>query len=128
MKAYSFLVIIFTHCICKYTSIEIMPELKKNILNLGYRINFKYEGMLAHSFDRFYVVTFILPSVNGLKFSVINFDESCNYLQEENGHNHNSKEYISYLRIYCRKIVPFAYYHKEQICSYHTVLLQMKYP
>ena len=34
-----------------------MPQLKKNVLNFGYGANFKYEGMLAHSFDRFYVVT-----------------------------------------------------------------------
>ena len=34
-----------------------MPELKRNILNFWYGINFKYEGMLSHSFDRFYVVT-----------------------------------------------------------------------
>ena len=40
------------------------PELKKNILKFGYGINYKYEGMLAHSFDRFYIVTtFILPSI-----------------------------------------------------------------
>ena len=39
-------------------------ELKKNILTFGYGINYKYEGMLAHSFDRFYTVTkFILPSI-----------------------------------------------------------------
>ena len=54
MKAYS-LIVIFICYICKYTSVDIMPELKRNILNFGYRINFKYEGMLAHSFDRFYV-------------------------------------------------------------------------
>ena len=58
MKAYSLIVIfVFICCICKYTSVEIMLELKRNILNFGYRIDFKYEGMLAHSFDRFYVVT-----------------------------------------------------------------------
>ena len=34
-----------------------MPELKKNILKFGYGINYKYEGMLSHSFDRFYLVT-----------------------------------------------------------------------
>ena len=39
------------------TSTKIELELKKNILNFGYGINYKYEGMLAHSFDRFYVVT-----------------------------------------------------------------------
>ena len=68
MKAY-LLIIIFTCCICKHASVYIMPELKRNILNFGYRINFKYEGMLSHSFDRFYVVTkFILPTVSDLKF------------------------------------------------------------
>ena len=89
--------------ICRYTSVEIMPELKKNILKFGYGINFKYEGMLAHSFDRFYVVTkFILPTVSDLKFSTINFDETCDYLKEENGYDHNSKEYITDLRLYCK--------------------------
>ena len=38
-------------------SIEIRSELQRNILNFGYGINYKYEGMLAHSFDRFCVVT-----------------------------------------------------------------------
>ena len=45
-----------------------MPELKKNILKFGYCINYKYEGILSHSFDRFYVVTkFELPKVEDLK-------------------------------------------------------------
>ena len=36
----------------------------------------KHEGMLAHSFDTFYVVTrFILPTINDLKYSTINFNE-----------------------------------------------------
>ena len=56
MKAYSLIIIFFACCICRYTSVEIMSELKENILNFGYRINFKYKGMLAHSFDQFYVV------------------------------------------------------------------------
>ena len=34
------------------STVDIMPELKKNILNFGYGVNFKYEGMLSHSFDR----------------------------------------------------------------------------
>ena len=44
--------------------------MKRNILNFVYGINYKYEEMLAHSFDRFYVVTtFILPSIGDLDFS-----------------------------------------------------------
>ena len=37
--------------------IKFNPELQKNILKFGYGINYKYEGMLPHSFDRFYIVT-----------------------------------------------------------------------
>ena len=48
-------------------SIEIRCKLQRNILNFGYGINYKYEGMLAHSFDRFYVVTkFMLPTIGDL--------------------------------------------------------------
>ena len=40
--------------------------------------------MLAHSFDRFYVVTkFILPSIADLKFSKLNFDNTCAYLDNK---------------------------------------------
>ena len=47
------------------------------------------------------------------------------YLKEENGHN--SKEYISDLRLYCKKIVPFIHYYRKQISSYnctaHNILI-----
>ena len=60
-----------------HTSIKIKPELKRNIFNFGYGINYKYEGMLAHLFDRFYMVTkFILPSIAALKFSTLNYDNT----------------------------------------------------
>ena len=46
-----------------------MSELKINILNFGYGINFKYERMLYHSFDRYYVVMrFVLPAFEDLNF------------------------------------------------------------
>ena len=52
--------------------IQIRPELQRNILNFGYGANYKYEGMPAHSFDRFYVVTkFMLPTIGDIKFSKI---------------------------------------------------------
>ena len=86
MKAYSLMTIIFVCCICRYASAEIMSELKKNILNSGYGINFKCEGVLAHSVDRFYLFTkFILSTISDLKFLTIYFDETCDYLKEENG-------------------------------------------
>ena len=52
----------------RYSSDEIKLELQKKYFKFGYGINYKYEGMLAHSFDRFYVVTkFILPILDDLK-------------------------------------------------------------
>ena len=68
MKIYLFLSVLCQLYLS--TSTKIKPKLKKNILNFGYDINYKYEGMPAHSFDRFYVVTkFMLPSIGDLKFS-----------------------------------------------------------
>ena len=70
------LLIILLCFIYKHSSVEIKPELQKNALKLGYRINYKYEGMLAHLFNRFYVVTkFILPTMNDLKLSPIKYDK-----------------------------------------------------
>ena len=61
---------------------EIKSELQKNILKFGYGINYKYEGMLAHSLDRFYVVTkFILPTLDDLKFYPVKYDKECQYLR-----------------------------------------------
>ena len=99
-----------------------MPELKRNVLNFGYRINFKYEGMLAHSFDRFYVVMkFVLPTMNDLKFSPIELDSTGNYLNVDVDRNHFSTQFILNFKNYCRKIIPFIMFYKKQIASYnHT--------
>ena len=76
-------------------SIEIRPELQRNILNFGYGINYKYEGMLAHSFDRFYVVTkFMLPTIGDLKFSKLDFDYTCAYTEKRICPKHRFKKNI----------------------------------
>ena len=86
MKIYLFLCILCQFCLG--TSTKIKPKLKRNILNFGYGINYKYEGMLTHSFDRFYVVTkFMLPSLGDLKFSDLNYDNTCAYLDNRNAQN-----------------------------------------
>ena len=83
MKIYlhaSLLIILF--CLSyRSSSVKIKPELQKNILKFGYGINYKYGGMLAHSFDGFYIITkFILPMLDDLKLSPIKYDKECNYL------------------------------------------------
>ena len=71
--------------------IKIRSVLQRNILNFGYGINYKYEGMLAHSFDRFCVVTkFVLPMIGDIKFSKLNFDNTCMYMKKEYAPNTDS--------------------------------------
>ena len=66
MKLYAFLLIVM---LVVSDSIKFNLKLQKNILKFGYSINYKYEGMLAHSFDRFYIITkFMLPSMGDIKF------------------------------------------------------------
>ena len=80
------------------------PELKKNTLKFGYGINYKYEGMLAHSFDRFYVVTkFSLPTTHDLKFSALNFDKDCKYFRDTSKNlTGEAIQHIPSLVAYCR--------------------------
>ena len=78
------------------------PEIQKNVLKFSYGINYKYEGMLAHSFDRFYVVTkFILPTLDDLRLSPIRYDQECNYLHDLDDQNNDQiKENIKDLLFY----------------------------
>ena len=71
-------------CVYENSAADTMLELKINILNFGYSINFKYEGMLSHCFDRFYVVIqFELPKIEDLHLSTVQFDSKCSYLDTE---------------------------------------------
>ena len=81
MKLYVFLLFVI---LTAGNSIKFDLELQKNILKFGYGINYKYEGMLAHSFDRFYIVAkFMLPSMEDLKFSNLNFDHFLHLHEQE---------------------------------------------
>ena len=80
-------------------SIKFNSELQKNILKLGYGINYKYEGMLAHSFDRFYIITkFMLPSMGDIKFSNLDIDHSCAYMNKKYAPNTDSSKYLAELK------------------------------
>ena len=100
--------------------IKIKPELQKNILNFGYGINYKYKGMLAHLFDRFYVVTkFMLPMIGDIKYSRLNFEDTCSYMKKEYAPNTDSRKYLTELRTYYNKIEPFVSYYSRLIDSYN---------
>ena len=49
---------------------------------------------LVHSFDRFYVVTkFILSSIGDLRFSKLNYDNTCTYLDNRNTHTTETRKH-----------------------------------
>ena len=75
--------------------------------------------MLAHSFDRFYVVTkFILPTLNDLKLSPIKYDKECDYLHNlDDQDNDQIKENIKDILLYCAKVRPYMTFYKMQIKS-----------
>ena len=98
-------------------------ELQKNILKFGYGINYKYEGMLAHSFDRFYIVTeFMLPSMGDTKFSILNFDHTCTYMNKWYAPNTDSRICLTELKTYCNKLKPFVTHYINLIKSYNTTI------
>ena len=106
-------------CLCGCSTVDIISELKWNTLTFGYGVNFKYEGMLSHSFDRFYVVAKLeLLTVEDLRLTTNEFDSKCTYLAR-NDTQKNS--YFPKLLVYCLKIVPYVEFYKKQIEYYnHT--------
>ena len=99
------------------SAIDIMPKLKQNILSFGYGVNFKYEGMLSHSFDQFYIVTrFELPKTKDLRLETFKFDFKCSYANLTSTNTNYAK-----LLKYCMKIMPYAHLYQRQIQYYnHT--------
>ena len=89
-------------------------------MNFGYGINYKYEGMLSHSFNRFYVVTkFILPSIGDLKFSKLNYDNTCAYLNNRSPQSTETRKHMLDLMTFCKKKELFVMYYKRLIKSYN---------
>ena len=121
MKFYLYAIFSLICYFYQSTSTKIKQELKRNILNFGYSINYKYEGMFAHSFGRFYMVTkFILPFIGDLNFSQLNYDNTCTYLDNKNMCDTDSKKHMLDLVTFCKKIEPFVLYYKRLIKSYNT--------
>ena len=121
MKFYLYTVLNFICYFYQSTSTKVKLELKKNILNFGYSINYKHDSMLTHSFDRFYVVTkFILPSIGDLKFSTLNYDNTCAYLDNRNMCDSESKKHMPDLKTFCKKNEPSVLYYRRLITSYNN--------
>ena len=79
--------------------------------------------MLAHLFDRLYIVTkFMLPSLGDIKFSKLNLDHSCAYMNKEYAPNTDSRKYLTELKTYCSNFKPFVFHYTNLIKSYNATV------
>ena len=114
MYIYSTFIVVVLILLCEVLTVDVMPELKKNVLNFRYTVNFKYEGMLTHSLDRFYVVAkYKMPKIEHLQFATFSFDLTCNHL------NISRKSYLLRYTRHCRRIAPYVKFYKQQIDYYN---------
>ena len=114
MQTYFILITVFLISLCKVFTIDVMPALKKNVLNFRYSAYFKYDRMLTHLFDRFYVVAkYKIPKVEHLQFTTFTFDLTCNHL------NISKKNYLLKYIKHCRRIAPYVKFYTQQIDYYN---------
>ena len=57
----------------------------------------------------------MLPSMGDIKFSKLNFDQTCAYMNKEYASNTDSRKYLSELKIYCDKIKPIVTHYIKLI-------------
>ena len=110
------------------SAVSIMPELKQNVLRFGYGVNFRYEGMLAHSFDRFYVVTKVeIPKVSDLNLTMFQFDYNCSHIANIERIAVGIKfkvpnTILNMFRMYCKNLIPYMYLYKHQVEYYEKTV------
>ena len=52
-----------------------------------------------------------------IKFSNLNFDHSCTYMNKKYAPNMDSSKYLAELKTYCKKIKPFVSHYSKLIKS-----------
>ena len=71
------------------------------------------KAMLAHSFDRFYVVNkFEMPKIEDLKLTTFTFDFACRHLMSD-------KTFMQKYLKHCQRIVPYVRLYQKQVQYYN---------
>ena len=112
-------------CVYGTSAVSIIPELKDNILRFGYGMNFRYEGMLSHPFDRFYIVTKIeIPKVSDLNLALFQLDYNCSHVVNiGKGIRFTILSTIKEMfDVYCKNIIPYMYLYKHQVKFYEKTV------
>ena len=64
----------------------------------------------------------MLPFLGDLKFSDLNYDNTCAYLDNWNAQNTETQKYMLDLKTFCKKIEPFVTYYKRLMTSYNNTV------
>ena len=121
----AFIVFLLSILVYSTSAVSIMPELKQNVLRFRYGVNFRYEGMLVHSFDRFYVVTRIeIRKVSDLNLTVFEFDYNCSHVANiEKGTRFKIPDMMqNTFKQYCKNLIPYMYLYKHQVEYYEKMV------
>ena len=87
--------------------------------------------MLAHSFDRFYVVTKVeLPKVSDLNLTMFQFDYNCSHVGNIERVVIGFKikvtnTILNIFRMYCRNLILYMYLYKHQAEYYEKMVYNM---
>ena len=125
MELSVFLIILYMY---STSAVSIMPELKCNVLRFGYGVNFRYEGMLSHSFDRFYIETKIeIPKVLDLNLTLFSVDYNCSHVVSiEKGTRFTIPSTIKEMfDVYCNNIIPYMYLYKHKVEYYEKTVYEI---
>ena len=68
------------------------------------------------------VTKFMLPMIGYLKFSKLDFDDTCAYIENEYAQNTKSRKYMLELKVFCNKVRPFVTYYDKLINSYNNTV------
>ena len=64
----------------------------------------------------------MLPTIGDLKFSKLDFDDTCAYMENEYAKNTESRRYMLELKAFCNKVRPFVIYYAKLISSYNNTV------
>ena len=71
--------------------------------------------------DNDVVMKFMLPTIGDLKFSKLNFNDTCAYTENKFAQYTESQKYMLELKAFCNKVKPFVTYYDKLINSYNNI-------
>ena len=102
------------------SQLQIPQDLYLNRLNMSFGINYKFNGLIHHNFERVWVVTKIaLPKLEDIHFPDINFDPDCTFTRKLN----NARQAAKYeIQSICKSMKPLITLLKQKEKHYENAI------